>query len=452
MPYLLLVILSILLGCSNQDDNIDANSELLNYQLEYPGDQNLTSGEARVIQPSVFYNMEDTTAQCTPGPNWPDWLSLDPNQCSIEVNAIAVGSWGPYTVNMGGIHNPIATTIQITVEPPLESQLPPPTTLPAVTNYYMSSTLPTNSNYFASFDSGGIHFFNATNPYAPNLVGTISVTPLGHGQPQALTFIDQYLYVVTSTGYILVFNWSDLEQPIYETSYRVLNGGQNYDLDSDGNQFLFIANTTHTRFSVVDVSQPTQPESIYNFDDLSSFGSGVTFHQGTVYVADFSGQIFSFQQVDGAWTHTGTVNTSFSSPHRLASFKGRLIVPQYNSNQVDIFSLTQPQQPQLIQTLNFEHNINVYTRPLFHNNKLYLTHRGEEAGYFSVHQVPTSLAEDLNFAKNVTPNCPGPQNCADLMGLNLFRNHSFLSFIGVDISNGMQRHLLTDFMPLHEKD
>lgn len=441
-----LILISMLATACTDDGGARGLASKEKAALKYAESVTLIAGEARKLSPEDLKTLEDDSAQCAVDGALPEWMTFDPVECSVQVSARHTGDWSYKVTLTVEDQDPVEATLMFSVVAPDESTLPAAANPPPTSNYYMLETLAADSNYVAAFDGSAVQFLDMTNPYQPSVIASITAASVGAGNAQALVSIGDRIHAVTHTGYVVTFDWSTRSAPVHENSFLVDSGGQNFDVASDGEGLLFIANTTHTRFSVIDVSTPTSPSLVYKDDTLGGFGAGVAYLNGYVYVAAYQGAVVTYGlDSSGDWERKSSVNTSFAAAMRPFAKGDKLIVPRYNGILVDVFSVSDPGTPVLLETLTLPVLTNPYARPLIHDGTLYVLTSGSPSQILT-YSVPAAHGA-LVAGTPLTPACPGEESCGGLNGLTTFRGGSFMAFVGSDPNTGTTRHIMTSLFP-----
>lgn len=276
------------------------------------------------------------------------------------------------------------------------SNVRPPENEVADKNFFVPTPLQDDNRYVAAFGGNFVTFMDCRNPYSINEIKEIFINPApgAFGQPQAITSIGEYVYVVTTNGKVHTIDWTDRGDPIVVNEVTILSG-QHYDLASNGVDTLFIANTTNDAFIAVDVSNPLSP-SLINSVNLGSFGAGVAYYDGYAYCAAFGGSIETFEFNGSIWASVDS-EPSVPNTSRLAVGVNSigdvsLIAQQYGTANFGIHSLSNPASPGSVGTLTAPENVNIYARAFISDGLLHLsTENGRLLAYDIADPLDTEL-------------------------------------------------------------
>ncbi len=120
-------------------------------------------------------------------------------------------------------------------------------------------TIQNNFMYVLDQNDDFLNAYEMSDPVNPNLSGTIGVST----NPLKSVASGNYLYSISSSGYLDIIRISNKAAPVY-LSQLELNGNVPYDLAVAG-RYVYIA-TDDQRMKVVDVSSPTNPVIVKNID------------------------------------------------------------------------------------------------------------------------------------------------------------------------------------------
>lgn len=427
----------------SENDEVQVEDEPLNFELNY-------SKEVYQIKIGTFFSMLPTIEN----PNGYSFschlkeevelshLSFDPNTCGLS--GITTKSFEITKFEVITMVSDESLTSSFKVEAPklLEVDFPEAAISAPVSKYYMSTLLQDDPNFMATFDARGIHFFDLTNPFDPDTIEFINILNLS-GMPQALVSLGEYIYITTTTGRFHVFDWSSRNHPIHINTFVLSVGGQMYDIASNEENLLFLANTSHHRLLIVDVTDPLAPQEIFVSQRLSSFASGVAYYEGIVYVADFSGQIHLFGETpSNSWELISSFST-VQNPARLSVSENKLIAHRYGAGNFHVYNLNNDKSaPQLISSLIAPEGINIYSRSFFIDDKLFIG--SQDQASLEVYQLKDNLIEHFHTHEFESTDI----QANTVLGIMPFRNQSFISMIVRQEDNGDKRHLI--HLPLED--
>jgi|GEM_PF-6465773 len=435
------LFLWLLTTCSGA---IDDSAESL--ALEYASVASVDLGEDFEIEPSQFRRGVSAEFRgCDSETELPDWLQLSEDTCKLSGLPKDVGSFGPYRIRALSLQGQVTADLNIEVVAPVEGEFSEPTSPVTLDRYYMMTSLQADDRYLASFSSTKIYFWNAQNPFAPSLVSDfVATTVFGAGDAaQALCSTGQAVHVVSNQGRIASFDWSDRASPVLAASTMLLNGGQHFDVACDSSNTVFIANTTHTRFLVVNVSDLESPEILFQDDAVESYGAGVTYSDGYAYVTGYGGKLHTYtKDTNGDWAKVSDT-VAISTASRPVASGGYLVALKYNSNIFELFSLADPAQPVSLSQTTLATTIGVYSRPVIRDSVLYLT-QGSPGRVLRY-----SILEDgsLEAMDAYTPQNDSDQDYTNVRSLLPFWRGSFLGFL-VDTDNGTNLTFQSRYFPL----
>lgn len=293
-------------------------------------------------------------------------------------------------------------------------------------NYFNIAPLGTDKRYMLLQGGSTLHFLDCRNPYAVNVIKNIPFNLGNFGQPQQITSVGEYFYVVTASGKIHTIDCTDLENPNLVAQVTI-SSGQHFDVASNGVDTIFIANTTNSLFIAVDVTNPLAL-TLINTSALTSLGAGVAYYDGYAYCADYGGNsVRTYELQTGLWVevdNTPSVNT----PSRLGvainpSGEAILIANRYNSASFSWHSLSDPANIGVKNTINTPETVNVYSRAFSDNGLMYLA---TELGNILCYDI-----RDLNnvtLATNFSPLYPDETDRFSLcLGSSPFENFGSVS-------------------------
>lgn len=408
----------------------------------------ITHGSSSNIEPIVVVNttlefgekkeVSLFSSSCSSENELPKFVTLDPSTCKTTITGIHAGDFGPFEFKSGASLKHLNIKVNELDEPSL-----PPVTVPLpVATYYTLKTLPTDENLIVTFGvlSGKnyMFFIDATNPLKPSLIAQLQSATFF----QDITFIGSTVFVVGSNGEILAYDWSNKNSPTLVKSVKI-GSGQHFDVTSDGESKLFIANTAQNKVYIVDVSNVSNPTLVQTLDSVS-VAAGVTYLDGYLYATAYgTGKIVTYKkEASGSFakvseTQSGLVN-AITRP--LAS-NGKLFVPKYGGNQVEVYSLDDKENPARIETITLSGVHSIYAKPIVQFGELILT-SGTSIAKYKVYKDNSPLT----FISETAVDCEA-EGCAGIVGLGAFRNGSMLGFIGSKASSPNQRLVRTMRLP-----
>lgn len=241
---LTLLIISLLFTAScareyrppaNQEGGQDQTGELQEIQLDYNRGQVYILGDTAEIAPMVLDKLGDTSLECKSSVELPGWAVLDASTCQLSIRARHIGHWD-FLIALGNAEKSVTSSISFSVEPPSPGSLPSASNPLMSGKYYMLTALASDSEYAVTFEPDKIRFLDFRNPDTPNLLATLAV-PGAYGMPQAQASIGDYIFVVTTGGHVLSYDWSNRAAPAFLTALKVSNGGQNFDVATSINDW-----------------------------------------------------------------------------------------------------------------------------------------------------------------------------------------------------------------------
>lgn len=248
-----------------------------------------------------------------------------------------------------------------------------------------------NPDYACYFTDQSLVFVDARNPFAVSIYKTISFSTASNNFPQAMTAIGNYLYMTMANGRVYPIDWSDLENPSL-LSFTAIGTGQHYDVATDGNNTMFIANTTNNRVYIVDITTRTAPVLITSIA-LGGFGTGVTFHNDHLYVTNYSNKLHTIKKnVDtGVWEQIAVLDT-ITQPNRcriVENSRGEklLFAMRYNGVDAAFYNISSPGLPVEVKRLVSSSAMNIYAVPFSHENMVHVGLANGTVGGFSIVDV-----------------------------------------------------------------
>ena len=143
---------------------------------------------------------------------------------------------------------------------------------------------------FIAERKGGLRVVNAANPASPVQSGYWNVMSFAH----SVVVDDNYAYVAAGFDGVRIFNLNNPAKPVEVGKYLV--DGLIYTLKLSGTRLYAgtFLNSPERGLYVLDISDPTHPQNIGFYDDISECW-GIDVAGSTVYVADAGDlKIFNF--------------------------------------------------------------------------------------------------------------------------------------------------------------
>lgn len=314
--------------------------------------------------------------------------------------------------------------------------------------FYMSAHLAADDRYLVAFNAQEMRFFDLTEPENARWIKDLYVLWPGPRQPQAVASIGNYVYLVTTNGRLFVVDWTDRNDPVVLTDIAI-QGGQNFDLATNGVDTLFVANTNNSSFQVISVTDPAQPQIVYT-DTVNGFGAGVAYYQGVAYATGFNGTLYAYRRTGETWQRTTALPDGVTTLHgasRPAVIGDHLYVHKYGGNEFEIFTLADPAAPSSVGFLTVDKNVSTYARLVQSGDFMYVgldepNAAGETVVAYDVHdagnpvrhqQLTTKLATAL-FADNRIP-----WTQSGVLGMTVMPDSGLLSVISAASSDGSIR-------------
>jgi len=217
-----------------------------------------------------------------------------------------------------------------------------------IKHYSGGIALASNKKYSSYFTDTQVVFVNAVNPYASKITHYFTIPTGGSNFPQAMTSIGNYIYMVTGGGRLYCFDWSDKSNPL-NLGYVTIGTGQHFDVTTDGQNTLFIGNTTNKRVYIVDITNRaagTLTTSLVLGTGATDFGTGVSFSSNYLYVSNYNNKIHVMSNASGSWAQVTTIPT-VTNPCRgtvVTNSSGQKLffVQRYNGVDVAVYDLVDP--------------------------------------------------------------------------------------------------------------
>jgi hypothetical protein len=314
--------------------------------------------------------------------------------------------------------------------------------------FYMSAHLAADDRYLVAFNAQEMRFFDLSGPEDARWIKDLYILWPGPRQPQAVASIGDHVYLVTTNGHLFVVDWTDRNDPVLLTEIAI-QGGQNFDLATNGVDTLFVANTNNSSFQVIGVADPAQPEILYT-DTVNGYGAGVAYHQGVAYATGFNGTLYAYEKIGETWQRTTALPdgvATLSGASRPAVIGDHLYVHRYGGNEFEIFSLANPAAPTPVGNLTTDRNVSTYARLVQSGDFMYVgleapNDAGESVIAYEVsnagnpvrhQQLTTELAGAL-FSDDQIPWSQG-----GVMGMTVMPSSGLLSVISSASSGGAIR-------------
>lgn len=261
--------------------------------------------------------------------------------------------------------------------------------------FYMSAHLGSDDRFLAAFNAQEMRFFDLTVPEEPRWIKDLHVLWPGPRQPQAIASIGDYVYLVTTSGRLFVVDWNNRNDPVMLADIAI-QGGQNFDLATNGVDTLFVANTDNKSFQVISVANPAQPEIVFT-DSVNGYGAGVAYYQGVAYAAGYGGTLYAYEKSDGQWQRTAAAPNGVATiggASRPALIGDHLYVHKYSDKEFEIFSLADPAAPVSVGTFTANEKVSTYARLVQSGDLMYVGLEKANA------QGQTVLVYDVTNAAN----------------------------------------------------
>jgi hypothetical protein len=261
----------------------------------------------------------------------------------------------------------------------LSDFLPNTASIETETKHYSGGVaLSSDKKYSSYFTDTQVVFVNAVNPYASKITHSFTVPTGGSNFPQAMTSIGNYIYMVTGGGRLYCFDWSDKTNPL-NLGYVTIGTGQHFDVTTDGQNTLFIGNTTNKRVYIVDITNRatgTLTTSLVLGTGATDFGTGVSFSANYLYVSNYNNKIHVMSNASGSWAQVTTIPTitnpcrgtvvTNSSGHKL------FFVQRYNGVDVAVYDLLDPALPVELKRMVAPAAVQIYNLPFIFDDIIHI--------------------------------------------------------------------------------
>jgi hypothetical protein len=309
-----------------------------------------------------------------------------------------------------------------------------------VKHYTSGIALASDKKYSSYFTDTEVVFVNAVNPYASKITHSFTIPTGGSNFPQAMTSVGNYVYMVTGGGRLYCFDWSDKLNPL-NLGYVTIGTGQHFDVTTDGQNTLFIANTTNKRVYIVDITNRaagTLTTSLVLGTGATDFGTGVSFSSNYLYVSNYNGKIHVMSNASGSWLEVTNFST-IANPCRGTVFTNSsgqklFFVQRYNGVDIAVYDLADPALPVELKRLVAPAAIQLYNLPFIFED---IIHIGLDNGQLGA--VNVFNKNDIKFGGVFEPkNLDGSKKFSSMRGLVLadtaspfFKKKKFLLATGV---------------------
>lgn len=255
----------------------------------------------------------------------------------------------------------------------IETLLPATTNVETADRHYSGGiTHALNSDYVCYFTDQSLVFVDARNPFAVNIYKTITINTASNNFPQTITAVGNYLFMAMANGRLYTIDWTDIENPSI-FGYVVIGSGQHFDVATDGQNTLFLANTTNNRVYIVDITTKTAPTLITSLV-LGGFGTGVAFNNGYLYVTNYSNKLHTITKNPSTqvWEQVSVLDTIIN-PNRcriVENSRGEKLLFAMRYNGVDgvFFNISNAAAPVEVKRLVMSSAMQIYAVPFAHND------------------------------------------------------------------------------------
>lgn len=272
-------------------------------------------------------------------------------------------------------------------------------------HYFGAVAHPLNSGYVCYFTDASFVFVDARNPFAANIYTTLTFNTGGSNSPQCITAVGNYVFVAMANGRLYTIDWTDVNAPVIH-GFVTIGTGQHFDIATDGENTLFLANTTNFRVYAVDITNRLAPVLINSvlLGASGNFGTGVAFNNGYLYVTNYANKLHTLQKNvgTGQWEQVAVLNTIIQ-PNRcriVENSRGEklLFAQRYNGVDAVFYSLSAPAAPVELKRLVTSSAMHIYAYPFSHDNIVHVGFEDGTVGGFSIIDI-----SDPKFAGAFTP-------------------------------------------------
>jgi len=286
----------------------------------------------------------------------------------------------------------------------IESLLPAAVNVETADRHYSGGvTHALNGDYACYFTDQSLVFVDARNPFGVDIYNTLTFSTASNNFPQAITAVGNYLFMCMSNGRLYTIDWTDLQNPVI-VGFVAIGTGQHFDIATDGQNTLFLANTSNNRVYIVDITTRTAPTLITSIA-LGGFGTGVAFNNGHLYVSNYSNKIHTITKNPSTqvWEQVAVLDT-IVNPNRcriVENSRGEklLFAMRYNGVDGAFYNITSnPALPTEVKRLVMPAAMNIYAVPFSHENIVHVGLANGTVGGFSIIDV-----SDPKIAGSYTP-------------------------------------------------
>lgn len=285
----------------------------------------------------------------------------------------------------------------------IESLLPASVNVETADRHYSGGvTHAINSDYACYFTDQSLVFVDARNPFGVDIYKTLTFSTASNNFPQAMTAIGNYLFMSMANGRLYTIDWTDLQNPVI-VGFVAIGSGQHFDIATDGQNTLFLANTSNNRVYIVDITTRTAPTLITSIA-LGGFGTGVAFNNGYLYVTNYSNKLHTITKNPSTqvWEQVAVLDT-IVNPNRcriVENSRGEklLFAMRYNGVDGAFFNISNPALPVEVKRLVMPAAMNIYAVPFSHDNIVHVGLANGTVGGFSIIDV-----SDPKIAGSYTP-------------------------------------------------
>lgn len=365
LRYLSIFLALVFLSCSKKGHFDLYGPPERGNSFSYPAEVTVHLGESLLIAPESITGGASFLG-CRPLGELPLGVQFAQDTCTIFGKPQSVRN---YSIRIFADFQgeSLGSDLEIKVLAPDVSTLPVPNNEIPLSKDYMAISLADDDHFIAIFSATNIFFVDTHNPYHPNLIKSFSVL-----MTQSLASTGSFIHAVDDKGNLRSFDWSNREDPILVKTTMLSVSGQHFDMSSDLKKTLFIGNTANNKFLIVDVSDASLPQIVFQ-DSLAGMGTGGAYANNHAYATDYNGNLYSYKKnEDGTWQRIDLQST-LATAIRPVAFGQFLLTYEYNGNKIDLFSLENPDHPQRLTTFTAQEKIGMYSRPFIRNNRVYIT-------------------------------------------------------------------------------
>ena len=258
------------------------------------------------------------------------------------------------------------------------------------------------SDYICYFTDQSLVFVNSQNPFGVEIYKTLNFSTASNNFPQCITSIGNFVFMAMANGRLYTIDWSDLQNPVI-VGFVAIGSGQHYDIATDGENTLFLANTTNNRVYFVDITNRTAPTLISSIA-LGGFGTGVAFENGYLYVTNYSNKLHTMAKNPdtSVWEQVAVLDT-ITNPNRcrvVQNSRGEklLFAMRYLGVDAAFFNISNPAEPTEVKRLTAPSAMQIYAIAFSHENMVHVGLTNGTVGGFSIIDI-----SDPKYAGSYTP-------------------------------------------------